>query len=355
MSFHEQSIEDRTVAMQGWSDAYLTFFRQAQLALSQFIKIVWVRTSPSLGRMLGFPRNPVHGKPGKGFDYDFLQIPSGSGPQELETDIIVVGSGCGAGVVAKNLAEGGHRVMVVDKAYHYSPEYLPMTELHAAQLLFECGGIQPADDSSTAVVAGSVWGGGGTVNWSASLQTQGFVRREWAEQGLDFFTSGEYQACLDRVCDRMGVSTEHIEHNHGNRVLLEGARRLGYSAKAVPQNTGGSKHACGYCTLGCGSAEKQGPVMSWLPDAARAGAQFIEGYEVKNVIFEEAAMGKAAVGVRGIWKSRDQQTVREVIVRAKRTVISAGSLWSPLILLRSGLKVLEASRKTLRLDVMLRL
>lgn len=337
--FHEYSLRDRTAILESWSQSYIAPLRQAYAAFSRLFKSHWARTSPSIGSLLGFPRNPVHGKPGKGFDFEFINIPAGSNVETFECDVVIVGSGCGAGVAAKNLAEAGHRVIVVDKGHYYSPDYLPMTELHASQLLFESGGLLPSDDSSVTVTAGSGWGGGGTINWSASLQTQGYVRKEWADEGLTFFTSAEYQACLDRVCSRMGVSTKHIVHNHGNHVLLEGARRLGYSAREVPQNTGGKQHSCGYCTLGCGPAEKQGPVVSWLPDAARAGARFIEGYEVKHVIFADDSDERSAVGVKGVWKSRDGQITREVVVRAKKVILSAGTLWSPLILQNSGLQV----------------
>ena len=198
-------------------------------------KAMWLKTSPTIGPVLGFPRIPVHGKPGKGFDYNFLQFPPGSDAEILETDVVVVGSGCGGAVVAKNLAEAGNRVIVVEKAYHYPPEYMPMTEADAGIHLFMNGGLDSTDDNSVAVIAGQAWGGGGTVNWSASLQTQGFVRKEWADGGLPLFTSSEYQNSLDRVCQRMGVSTEYIEHNKSNQILMEGARKLGYSCKAVPQ------------------------------------------------------------------------------------------------------------------------
>ncbi len=150
----------------------------------------------------------------------------------------------------------------------------------------------------------------------------------------------------------MGVSTDHIEHNPGNRALLEGSRKLGYSAKAVPQNTGGNQHYCGYCTLGCGSAEKQGPVVSWLPDAARAGAQFIEGFDVEKVLFEERGRQKIAIGVSGSWTSRDangglsgnDRVRKQVVIRAKKVIVSGGSLQSPLILLRSGLQNSQIGR-----------
>lgn len=197
-----------------------------------------------------------------------------------------------------------------------------------------------------AIVAGQTFGGGGTVNWSASLQTQAFVRKEWADRGLEFFTSADFQDSLDRVCQRMGVSTEHIEHSRTNQILMEGARKLGYAHKAVPQNSGGKRHHCGHCTFGCGSCGKQGPVVSWLPDAAHAGARFLEGFHAEKVIFAKRGGHQVATGVKGTWVSRDSNggiagepvVRRKVIIKAKRVIVSAGTMQSPLLLLRSGLK-----------------
>lgn len=287
----------------------------------------------------------MHGKPGKGYDYDFLQLPPGEDQDVIDTDVVIIGSGCGGAVCAKNLAEAGHRVLVTDRAYHFPAEHLPMSPTDAGIHLFHNGGIDTSDDNSVTFLAGQAWGGGGTINWSASLQTQGFVRQEWANEGLPFFTSSEYQNCLDRVCQRMGVSTKYIEHNENNRVLIEGARKLGFSAKEVPQNTGGNKHYCGYCTLGCGAAEKQGPVVSWLPDAANAGTHFMEGFEAHKIVFDTIKGKKTAIGVQGVWTSRDEmggvgganKTKRRVMIQARRVIVSCGTLHSPLLLLRSGL------------------
>ena len=345
-SYHLQPVNVRQQILQRWARSYLPPLKQCAIGLEGLLISAWAKTSPTIGPVLGFPRVPVHGKPGKGFDYDFLQLPPGDEPEILETDVIIVGSGCGGAVCAKNLAEAGHRVMVLEKAYHWGPEHLPMSEKDGAIHLFANGGVDSSDDNSIIVISGQSWGGGGTVNWSASLQTQAFVRKEWADTGLPFFTSSEFQDSLDRVCRRMGVSTEFVEHNKNNQILADGARRLGYSQKAVPQNTGGNKHYCGYCTLGCGAAEKQGPVVSFLPDAQKAGAQFVEGLEVDKVMFKNVNGNTTAVGVKGSWKSRDSfggihgsdRTTRKVLIKAKRVIVSAGSLESPLLLLRSGLK-----------------
>lgn len=183
------------------------------------------------------------------------------------------------------------------------------------------------------------------MNYSASLQTQGYVREEWANTGLPFFTSLEFQVALDRVCARMGVNLD-TEHSHANQVVLEGARRLGYAAKPVPQNTGNGEHHCGYCMMGCHSTGKKGPAESFLVDAAQAGAKFMEGFHANKVLFDRTSAGQVASGVEGIWTSRDTHygvssndaIIRKVIIKAKTVIVSCGSLHSPLLLLRSGLR-----------------
>ncbi|KAF2753833.1 long-chain fatty alcohol dehydrogenase [Pseudovirgaria hyperparasitica] len=342
----EQPVHVREQILRGWENSRLPPLRLLMRSLQMLTKQSWIQTSPSMGPLLGYPRVPVHGTPGKGFEYSFIQMPPGDGPEIIETDVVVVGSGCGAGVSAKNVADAGYRVIVAEAGHYWPPEHLPMTEQEGQTNLFMNGGLMLSDDQSIGVAAGQTWGGGGTVNWSASLQTQSFVRKEWADSGLPYFTSAEFQADLDTVCNRMGVSTDFIQHNQTNQLLMEGARKLGYGHKAVPQNTGGKQHYCGYCTLGCASCEKQGPVISYLPDAARAGAQFIEGFHVKKVLFEDKKGGRTAVGVQGIWKSRDlnggiegpSTVIRDVIIKAKRVIVSGGTMQSPLLLMRSGLK-----------------
>lgn len=307
---------------------------------------------------------PQGWNPPTGHAYEFVQFPPASAspfgskttshlpPAEIETDVVIVGSGCGAGVCAKNLSEAGHRVLVVDKSYHFDASSFPMAAGEAFFNLLEGGCTTASDDNSISIVAGSCFGGGGTINWSASLQPQGFVRDEWVrDRGLAFFGTQEFQNCLDRVCGQMGVH-EDFEPNHGNALLVEGARKLGWSARKVPQNTGRCAHADGHCALGCSTGEKKGPVNGWYPDAAKNGAKFVEGFKVKRVLFDESGKRKA-VGVVGTWTSRGQNNntdgpdeekiVREVVVRAKKVIVSSGTLWSPVILKNSGLKVSSLS------------
>ncbi|KAK1991967.1 GMC oxidoreductase [Colletotrichum falcatum] len=347
---HLQPLEVREKILQAWQTSRMPTIRVLSKTLCLLAQKSAVQTSPLFRELTGYTDVPESQKHGEGFDFNFVQFEASDAPALVETDIVIVGSGCGGAVAAKVLAEQGHRVLIVDKSYHYPPSLLPMTQDAGCQFLYENGGVVTSDDGSLNLLAGSCWGGGGTINWSVSLQTQGFVRQEWSEQrGLPFFTSPQFQDCLDKVCDFMGVSTDGVRHNHRNKVLLDGARKLGWQAATAPQNSGGAEHYCGQCHLGCGSTEKQGTTVSWLPAAAASGAKFIEGFEVDKVTFDESTGSKRATGVVGKWVSRgadgstsaplDQRTTREVIVKANKVIVAAGSVSSPLVLLRSGLTV----------------
>ncbi|KAK1595320.1 GMC oxidoreductase [Colletotrichum navitas] len=345
---HLQPLEVREKILQAWQTSRMPTIRLLTKTICLLAQKSAVQTSPLFSELTGYTDMPESQKHGEGFDFNFMQFEASDAPAVLETDIVIVGSGCGGAVAAKVLAEQGHKVLIVDKSYHYPPSQLPMAQDTGCQFLYENGGVVTSDDGSLNILAGSCWGGGGTVNWSVSLQTQGFVRQEWSEQrGLSFFTSPQFQNCLDRVCDFMGVTTDGVRHNHRNKVLLDGARKLGWHAVTAPQNTGGADHYCGQCHLGCGSTGKQGTTVSWLPAAAASGAKFIEGFEVEKVNFDESSGSKRATGVVGKWVSRgadgstsaplDQRITREVIIKAKKVIVAAGSVSSPLVLLRSGL------------------
>ncbi|EAW07136.1 putative long chain fatty alcohol oxidase [Aspergillus clavatus NRRL 1] len=345
-AIQDQPFEVRERVFRSWETSRIKPLRAIYRAFTAIFKKTWISVSPTIRLVVGFPRVPIHGKPADGFEYKFLQFPPGDKPEIIEADVVIVGSGCGGSVAAKNLAEAGYKVLVVEKSYHYPSKHFPMDFTEGFVNMFETGGATMSDDGSMAVLAGSTWGGGGTVNWSAALQTQGYVRREWASNGLPFFESFEFQQSLDHVCERMGVSSEHTKHNFANRILLDGARKLGYAAKPVPQNTGGTAHYCGYCTMGCHSTDKKGPTETFLADAADAGATFVEGFRAEKILFKKTKGGRVASGIQGTWTSRDSylgttgmdRETREVIIKADKVIVSCGTLQSPLLLMRSGLK-----------------
>ncbi|UKZ80749.1 hypothetical protein TrVFT333_008513 [Trichoderma virens FT-333] len=298
-------------------------------------------TNPYFKKLSGYSDVPTDWKPVQGFDFKFIQLRPGDDVHEITTDVVIVGSGPGGGVCAKNLAEAGHKVLVVDKGYHFPPSHFPMPQMTALNHLFDHGGAYVSEDTSTAITAASCWGGGGTINWSVSFKLQDFVRKEWSDEGLPLFTSPEFDECMDRVCDFIGAGTDAIRHNFRNNLLLDGCNKLGWHGGVAPQNTANKEHYCGHCHLGCGLGEKRGPAVAWLPAAADAGAEFMEGFTVDKVLFDDD--GTTATGVEGSWLARDDEDVegrtqRKVVIKAKKVIVSAGTFWSPVILMKSGIQ-----------------
>ena len=83
----------------------------------------------------------------------------------LECDVVIVGSGAGGGVVAAELAKSGMNVILLDKAVYTHPSDYSLGELESIQSFYEQKGTLQTEDGSLRILAGSVWGGGTTINW----------------------------------------------------------------------------------------------------------------------------------------------------------------------------------------------
>ncbi|CAJ2508382.1 Uu.00g134080.m01.CDS01 [Anthostomella pinea] len=343
-TFSEQPLAIRASILRSWQQSWFPLWPALARIFITVGKVCWSQTNQLYLELNGYKAYSDDTVPGPSVDFNFIQFQESIEPAVLETDIVIVGSGCGGAVCAKVLAEAGLRVLVVEQGYYFPPKDLPMA-LDRVDNVFEGGGGLASTDGSTLVTAGRSWGGGGTVNWSACLQTPSYIRKQWAKGGLTFFEDAEYQDSLDRVCNGMGVSEAAVQGNHGNMILLDGSRKLGWRAATIPQNAGGSIHECGSsCGLGCRTGKKQSPAAYWLPAAARAGARFVEGFEASQVLFEASNSSKAT-GVIGQWTSRDEdgktdtsmaRTRQTVEIRAKTVIMAGGALNTPLILLGSG-------------------
>lgn len=137
----EQPVHVRESILQGWATARLPLLRQLHRSLTMLTKQTWIKSTETLPRVLGIPRVPIGMVPGKGYEYEFLQFPPGDRPEIIKTDVVIVGSGCGGGVSAKNLAEAGNNVIVTEKAYHWTPDHFPMLEMNGWNHLFMNGAL----------------------------------------------------------------------------------------------------------------------------------------------------------------------------------------------------------------------
>ncbi len=276
-----------------------------------------------------------------------LGLPAGSGPVVLEADVVVAGSGAGAGVVARELAGAGRSVLILEAGSFVPEPEMPADELTAFDRLYLDHGLASTWDGSVSILAGAGVGGGTTINWMTCLAAPPAVRREWAqEHGLAGFDGAEGDADYAAIRGELGVTAAPALPPK-DAVLVAGARILGIEAAPTERNATGCT-SCGSCPFGCRAGTKRSGLQAHLADATLRGARLLAGARVERVLLE----GGRAVGVEATLGSATADGrpagPRQLTVRARQVVLAAGALRSPAILIRSGLSH-PATGRNLRL------
>ena len=120
-----------------------------------------------------------------------------------------------------------------------------------------------------------------------------------------------------------------------------GAKQLGMRVKALSRNARGC-NGCGVCCFGCPSGAEQAMHESFLPRASAHGAQLLTGCQVDRIVGRSGGSnGRGSGRVTGVEASLvDPETRRRtgrLRVKAPLVVLAGGTLFSLLVMLRSGL------------------
>ena len=256
------------------------------------------------------------------------------GPVRESADVCIIGSGCGGGASAKVLAEAGKKVIVLEEGGHFTSKDFDATEQTAYTNLYQQRAGQATDDLSVTVLQGRCVGGSSTVNWTTSLRTPDFVLEAWKrDHGVQGLSMRELEPYFEKVEQYLDIHTEPFEnHNPNNRILLDGAKQLGYRAMAVGRNTKDCVKA-GACGLGCPFDAKKTVAITYIPDAVKAGATVFANFRANKI--EVRGSGKRVSGV--VFDQETRKAKTEFIIDAPVVIVSASAINSPVLLLKSNL------------------
>lgn len=260
-------------------------------------------------------------------------------PFSAKVDVVIVGSGAGGAVVARELARDGRSVLVVEEGGHYTPEeYGAMTPSHSFRRMAREAGMSVAvgigDTPLIALLAGKCVGGSSVLTGGVCFRIPEEVLHGWkTELGLTRMSPEEldpYFSEVERTCN-VEVVPEYMR-SRSTELFVEGAAKLGIPMYSMRRNTKGCRGSA-RCNFGCPHKAKMSVDISFLPDACEHGAHILADALVERI---DVAGGRAR-GVRGRFLDETGEPRVPFEIRAKVVVVSCGSMHTPLLLRQSGL------------------
>jgi choline dehydrogenase-like flavoprotein len=248
----------------------------------------------------------------------------------LDADVCVVGAGAGGAVVAAELAEGGARVVLLEQGVHHDPDGFTASPPEMLAHLYRDGGQSVTLGAPPiALPLGRGIGGTTLVNSGTCFRTPPRVLERWAREfGLQL-DEATLRPCFERVERALSVREVTPELAGENAaVARRGAERLGWSHGYLKRNARGCVGS-GVCAFGCPTSAKQHTGITYIPRATAASAEVVTGADVHNVLVERGS----ARGVRARLAGGDA-----LEVRARDVVLACGTIHTPLLLERSGLR-----------------
>lgn len=281
-------------------------------------------------------------------------------------DVVIVGSGYGGGVAASRLARAGKRVAVLERGREFVTGEFPSrfpemrNEMRVTGKRMSLGSqtglydVRLGEDMH--VLVGCGLGGGSLVNAGVALRPddrvfadavwpgqvrqdglldEGFRRaRQWLQPARDPQAEAQIKfQSLEQATRGMPGRTVAPE------IVVSFDERVSAGGIAQPACT-----RCGDCCGGCNVGAKNTVALTYLPDAVRHGAELFTHAKVSHV---ERRGDGWTVHVRNMNKDTRNKDTRgdgqDIAVSAERVILSAGTLGSTEILLRSRDKGLAVS------------
>jgi long-chain-alcohol oxidase len=278
---------------------------------------------------LGYPGPLEAGPPGP---QRSLVMPPVNADRVLDCDVLVVGSGVGGGIVAAELASAGYDVVVLERGPYLEDSDFTQRELEMLGRAYLDGGLGATADQGVLLLAGACLGGGSVVNYTTSLPLPEGIRDEWAQtSGLDLFRTSAFDTSIKAAAQRLSINQDHNRPSARDALMRRGLEALGWHVDRMPRNVVGCTQddVCGYCGLGCVRGAKQSTVKACFEPTAAAAhrLRILVNCDSTRVRLERGH----ATGV----EATDRSSSARLVVRARATILAAGAIGTPALLLRS--------------------
>jgi choline dehydrogenase-like flavoprotein len=249
--------------------------------------------------------------------------------ETLECDVAVIGTGAGGAVAARELAEAGCAVVMLEEGEFHGRETFNGNAVEMQRKLYrDLGATIAVGNVSIPIPLGRAVGGTTVVNSGTCYRAPARVLERWRDElGLDGLGADGMAPHYERVEEVMGVAQAEARYLGGvARVIARGCDALGFRHGPLRRNAP-ECDGQGVCCFGCPTDAKRSTNVSYVPLALKAGAQLVTSARVSTLLVENGR----AVGL--VARSGE----RQVTVRARAVVVACGTLLTPVLLEKNRL------------------
>jgi choline dehydrogenase-like flavoprotein len=270
------------------------------------------------------------------------------GIDSMTADVVIIGSGAAGAILAEQMAEQGREVLVLEKGPYVPPDEFTEDEVTQISRLYADGALTISQSLRFTVIQGSCVGGSTVVNNAVCFDTPDEVLEVWnsstgVNAGIDVASFREAQKAVHERMQIQSIKESTKSHpwedvlNPGDGVIAQGVS--GYLARTSQQMEFDVVNAniqdclgCGYCNIGCKYGRKLSMLDEVLPKAQ-------EKYGDKFRIVSEAEVDRLVMSGSRVKEIRAhlRDGRRLTIENPKTVIVSAGTIASSWLLMRSGI------------------
>jgi choline dehydrogenase-like flavoprotein len=246
---------------------------------------------------------------------------------ELDTEVLVVGSGAGGATTAAVLAEAGRRVTVVEEGPRVDPDaHRPFSLGEMAAKYRHHGASAALGAPPIAYAEGRCVGGSTEINSGLWHRLPSDVAAEWrGTHGIDELGPAVLDRYADRVESWLSVASLPAAPPVSSALLERGATKLGWRAVEVPRAVRYEPD---------GRAVKQTMSRTVLPRAVDSGARVVADCRVDRLRLGADRRVEGA----DCRRRRPDGTVERFSVTADHVFVCGGAVQTPALLQRSGIR-----------------
>ncbi|MEZ0605490.1 alpha/beta fold hydrolase [Paraburkholderia sp. IW21] len=283
-------------------------------------------------------------------------------------EVVVVGSGYGGAIAASRMARAGRSVCVLERGREFMAGDYPRTPFEgAAQVQYNTALAQIGSplallevhvNEDVNAVVGCGLGGTSLINANVALEAD---PRLWDDNRWPAALRAD-KAARDKgyelaraMLQPSSVSGDFLQLPK-LLALKKSAQALGMEDRFYPPpitvtfedrtNAAGVEQkacvGCGDCNSGCNYDAKNSTHMNYLPDAVAHGAHIFTGTAVHSVL-RDATTQKWIVRFQEVKLGRERYHAPDLFVSADIVIVSAGTIGSTALLLRSRKEGLTVS------------